>query len=272
MPTVSPAVLALAGPPATWQRLPDATNAVWRAGDVVVKQHRGDRPYRQELHAYTRWLPHLSEQTPALLAADDASHTLVLSRLPGTPLAQALDAERTAHHQAGAFLKILHAIPDPDPDPLPLAAAILQRHTAWHRRVAPHLTADDHTRLSALALKIPDTFADATRVPCHRDFTPRNWLIDDDKLNIVDFEHARHDTPLADLLKIAAETWPTRPDLERSLLAGYGRDLTARERAQLQLLVAIHAMATLAWAHDHADPTFLAAGRAALATALATAL
>jgi hypothetical protein len=63
--------------------------------------------------------------------------------------------------------------------------------------------------------------------------------------------------------------WPSRPDLEQSLLTGYGRDLTPRERRQLRVLIALHAMATLAWAHDHRDPTFLAAGRTALTTALA---
>mgnify|MGYP000131340789 CR=1 FL=1 len=265
----------LVGPTPQWHRLTHATNAVWRADRIILKTLRSDRPYRQEHRAYTVWRPHLPEQTPTLLAADAATRTLVLTHVPGDPpLGLSAPAECTAHWHAGQFLKILHAVPDPDPDPLPLADALLKRHTAWLTRVSRHLDPDERTALTDLAAELPDLFAAATRVPTHRDFTPRNWLVRGPhghvrELSVLDFEHARHDTPLTDFIKIAAELWPTRPDLEVSLLAGYGRDLTLQERRQLKHLIAIHAMATLAWAHDHRDPTFLAAGRTALATALA---
>lgn len=269
----------LLGDAPAWHPLANATNHVWRARSdkaaVILKKFRSERPYRQELRAYTVWRPHLPAQTPTLLAADDPTHTLLLTEIPGDPaFALTPQAECTAHWHAGQFLRVLHAIPDPDPDPLPLADAIIKRHTSWLTRVSPHLTATERERLAALATDIPDLFSNTPRVPTHRDFTPRNWLVQGTaahvrSISVLDYEHARHDTLLADLIKLAAEQWPTRPDLEESLLTGYGRDLTPHERRQLRVLIALHAMATLAWAHAHRDPTFLAAGRTALATALA---
>ena len=281
MPTLADSIAALVGADPQELRLHHATNHVRRIsgarGSVLVKTFTSDRPYRQELRAYTEWRPHLPEQTAELLAADDESRALVFTFVEGAaPLTDTLSrqAECTAHWHAGRFLRALHDIPLPDPDPLPLADAIIKRYEAWRSRVTPHLAPAELTALTALAPTIPRLFADATRVWTHRDFTPRNWLARGShdhtrSLTVVDFEHARPDTPLADFLKVAAELWPTRPDLEDSLLSGYGRDLTASERAQLQILVALHAMATLAWAHTHRDPTFLAAGRTALAAALA---
>ena len=281
MPTLADHIAALVGADPQEQRLHHATNHVRRIsgarGSVLVKTFTSDRPYRQELRAYTEWRPHLSEQTATLLHADDESRALVLTFVDGAaPLTDTISrqAECTAHWHAGRFLRALHAIPLPEPDPLPLVDAIIKRYESWRRRVAPHLAPAELAALTALAHNIPPLFADTTRAWAHRDFTPRNWLArgthdHTTSLTVVDFEHARPDTPLADLYKIAAELWPTRPDLEESLLTGYGRDLTASERAQLKILVALHAMATLAWAHTHRDPTFLAAGRTALAAALA---
>ena len=111
---------------------------------VIVKQFRNDRAFRQEHHAYARWLPHLSDQTAPLLCAFAAPvRALVLGVVPGRPLAGAVvtpDSEYAAHERAGRFLRALHGLPEPDRDPLPLAAAISQRYAAWLARVRPTST------------------------------------------------------------------------------------------------------------------------------------
>jgi Ser/Thr protein kinase RdoA (MazF antagonist) len=271
---LGPAALALAGPAPAWHPLgsPRADNGVWRLGDpgVVIKRLRNARPFVQERRAYAAWAPHLSERTPALLAVDEPTRTLVLTRTVGVhPLGLAPADECAAHWRAGRFLRALHAVPDPGDDAMPLAEALVRRHAAALTRVAPRLTADERALLHAGALEIPALFADAARVPCHRDFGPHNWLIDGPRLTVLDFEHARPDCPLVDLIKLAVD-WPARPDLEAALLDGYGRDLDPRERARLRVHLALHAMTTLAWAHAHRDPVLLAAGRRALAVALPT--
>jgi aminoglycoside phosphotransferase (APT) family kinase protein len=247
---------------------------------VVVKQFRNDRAFHQERHAYARWLPHLSEETAPLLGAFAAPvRALVLGVVPGRPLAGAVatsDSERAAHERAGRFLRALHDLPETDRDPLPLATAISRRYAAWLARVRPTVDTATHARLAAFTALADDPalFAGAPRVPCHRDFTPGNWLVSGadaderiinlDSFFVIDFEHAHLDTPLLDMVKLWTEVWGQRPDLEAAFFAGYGRTLEPHEHRQLSVLAAMHAMATVAWADEHADLQFAAAGRRAL--------
>jgi len=252
-----------------------------RGAAVVVKQFRNDRAFAQERDAYARWLSHLPEETAGLVAVLPAPvRALLLRPLPGEMLVTGRvreSVEQTAHLRAGAFLRALHAMPDVDHDPLPLRAAVQQRYAAWLARVSPHLTAVEANYLRGLGEALdaaPGLFARARRVPCHRDFTPSNWLIDGpvvdgqisriDGFFVVDFEHAKLDCPLLDLVKLWTEVWGDRPDLEAAFFAGYGRTLGPDERLELQVLAAMHAMATVAWAHDHADPAFTLLGARAL--------
>lgn len=248
---------------------------------VVVKQFRNDRAFAQERDAYARWLSHLPEETAGLVAVLPAPvRALLLRPLPGEALVTGRvreSVEQTAHLRAGAFLRALHALPDVDHDPLPLRAAVQRRYAAWLARVSPRLTVIEANHLRGLGEALdaaPGLFARARRVPCHRDFTPANWLVDGpvvdgqisriDGFFVVDFEHAKLDCPLLDLVKLWTEVWGERPDLEAAFFAGYGRTLGPDERLELQVLAAMHAMATVAWAHDHADPAFATLGARAL--------
>jgi len=245
---------------------------------VVVKQFRSDRAFHQERHAYARWLPHLPEETACLLAAFVAPvRALVLTQVPGRPLTHASGPlERAAHMRAGYFLRALHALPEPDPDPLPLGPAISRRYAAWLARVAPATDAATLARLAEFTALVddPHLFDGARRVPCHRDFTPSNWLCSAshadehhatlDCFFVIDFEHAHLDCPLLDMVKLWTEVWGERPDLEAAFFAGYGRTLDPQELRQLGVLAAMHAMATVAWAEEHANLQYAAAGRQAL--------
>jgi aminoglycoside phosphotransferase (APT) family kinase protein len=268
------------GPCRVWQ-----VSGPGGASGVVVKQFRGERAFAQERHAYERWLPQLPEETATLLAVHPAPvRALVLRRVAGEPLARAPvtpGLERAAHKRAGYFLRALHGVSAPDTDPMPLGDAVQRRCAAWLARVEPALAPDEHARLRERAAPAddPGLFAGARRVPCHRDFTPGNWLvsgpIDDGKIVgldgffVIDFEHAHLDTPLIDLVKLWTDVWPDRPDLESAFFAGYGRNLGPTELAQLGVLAAMHAMATIAWAHEHADLQFQALGQRALRRVLA---
>lgn len=273
-----------------WRRVTtartDGGHAVWQVtgaagAGVIVKRSAGARAFAQEHHAYAAWAPHLAEETAALLAAFPATRTLVLSVAAGAALGAASEAAASeAHWRAGRFLRRLHAIAEADGDPLALAEAVARRFAAWLGRVERRLAAEELRRLRALAAEIPGRFASATRAPCHRDFDAHNWLCRGPiaggvrtrvtALVVVDFEHARLDDPVADFAKLTATLRPEHRAREEALLAGYGRELDAGEQGRLHVHVALHALATLAWAHEHRDPTWLAAGERALAVALTT--
>lgn len=249
------------------------------AAGVIVKQFRSERAYQQEHHAYREWSPQLPEETATLLAAFAAPvRALVLAQVPGEPLASApvtAELERAAHRRAGYFLRALHAVPEPDHDPVSIGQAVRLRYAAWLSRVRPAVSDEEFAELRARAPAAEtDLFAAARRVPCHRDFTPGNWLVSGpllegqilglDGFYVVDFEHAHLDCPLFDIVKLWTDLWGERPDLEAAFFAGYGRGLGAVERLQLRVLAAMHAMATIAWAHEHADLHFQALGQHAL--------
>jgi Ser/Thr protein kinase RdoA (MazF antagonist) len=262
------------GPCRVWQ-----VSGAGEAGAVIVKQFGGERAYQQERQAYRGWLPQLPEETATLLAAFDAPvRALVLAQVPGEPLATApvsAGLERSAHKRAGYFLRALHALPERDPDPVSLGQAVRLRYAAWLGRVRPAVSDEAFAQLRERgAAAEPDLFATARRVPCHRDFTPSNWLVSGpllegqivglDGFYVVDFEHAHLDCALFDIVKLWTDLWGERPDLEAAFFAGYGRGLTPVEQQQLRVLAAMHAMATVAWAHEHADLHFQALGQHAL--------
>lgn len=266
--------------------------AIWRvaapAGALVLKQHRHPRPFQQELRAYREWLPALAlagpssasplatgdklplgtSYAPTLLACDLSTRTLALSAAPGERLSLGTHgpALAPAHAAAGRFLRALHELPVADDDPMPLVDAVAARQREWHARARDLLTPGERDALQRLAAR-RDAFAGVRRVPCHRDFTPDNWLLGADGLCVLDFEHARLDAPEADLVKLCADVWPDRPDLAEAFFTGHG-PLTPDAAARLDVLLALHAAATLAWAERHDDPAFRALGRRALAVAL----
>nr|WP_276600351.1 MULTISPECIES: phosphotransferase [unclassified Nannocystis] len=204
-----------------------------------------------------------------MLAFDLSARTLALTVAPGERLSLGTHDPAlapAAHAAAGRFLRALHELPAADDDPMPLVDAIAARQSEWHARARDLLTPAERDALQRLAAR-RDAFAGVRRVPCHRDFTPDNWLLDADGLCVLDFEHARLDAPEADLVKLCADVWPDRPDLAEAFFAGHG-PLTPDATARLDVLLALHAAATLAWAERHDDPAFRALGRRALAVAL----
>lgn len=48
------------------------------------------------------------------------------------------------------------------------------------------------------------TLPSVSGVPCHRDWQPRNWMIDDDgEVRVIDFEHARFAPWTDDLTRLS---------------------------------------------------------------------
>ena len=73
--------------------------------------------------------------------------------------------------------------------------------------------------------------ADPLGVPCHRDWQPRNWLVDDaGEPWAIDFEHARVGPWFEDVGRLWWREWQGRPDLAEAFFDGYGRRLDGDDR------------------------------------------
>ena len=196
--------------------------------DRVRKSYRSDRAFRQARAALERWAPE------RILTLEDRA--LVLRWIPG----ESGSMEPDVHEEAGRWLRSAHDGDHDDRD-IPLV-------DAFRQRIPAELDLD------------PTRFA-GTRVWCHRDFHPDNWVCGPAGMAVIDFEHSRPDHPGVDLVRLATEIWTHRPALREAFRSGYGD----WDPHVLEGLVLIHAHRTLAWGLQHDDPHFTALGRTLLA-------
>ncbi|HEU5472722.1 MAG TPA: aminoglycoside phosphotransferase family protein [Actinophytocola sp.] len=198
--------------------------AATRHGEVIVKAHRDRERHNSERNAYRRWAPALGERAPRLLTEIDDPPAVVITALPGAPVAGLPlppDAERDVFAQAGAILAAWHTAGPPHDTPN-MAAWLADRGTQWLQLADPILPATRRFEIRA-HLRDLATLGPIPTVPCHLDFTPHNLMrAPDGAVRIIDFEHARYDLAARDLVRIASRIWPDRPDLEDAFLATHG--------------------------------------------------
>lgn len=241
----------------------DARGVTWFA-----KYHREPNSYRKELTAYRRWVPALGRHAPRLRGHDDERMALVLSSVPGD--AGTEDAATPAvQHQAGRLLRRLHDAQPPRPWP-EFAGEQRAKLDKWLARGTELL--DRHSidfvtgQVDSLAGLIPDV------VPCHLDYTPRNWLIADGTLFVIDFERCATHVWYQDLSRLYFGLWRRDPAARDAFLDGYGRVPTGDELAVLRALGAAAALTTVVWAHRHGDTAYEAEGRRNLAAFVAATM
>ncbi len=256
-------------------RVRDQGGAQW-----VLKQHQDQDRYHAERDAYQQWVRALGSRAPRLRCHEDGLRILLVSAIPGEPAPWPAPAtpepgsirhatELAMHRDAGEALRLLHdaqpplACPDlgaaktAELDQLaPQAAGLLtRRELGFARSEAAALTAAGGQDL----------------VPCHGDYTPRNWLADGGTVRVIDFEWARLDAPLADLARLHLGIWHARPDLREAFLDGYGygRHLDDTAAATLRGCAAVMAVWLIVKAHLTGQPSFEDACRAALGRLMA---
>ncbi len=248
-------------------RLRDAAGAEW-----FLKCHRDRERYDAELTAYRTWVTALRGSAPRLQAFDESLQALILSAVPGQPASWPatqpgqpdtdLTGETAIHRAAGRILRRLHdaqpAIPWPD-----FAASKIEQFNDLRPAVAALLT---RRQLDAARIEIARlaSIPAPVQVPCHHDFTPRNWLVDGDAVYVFDFEWSGPDAWVADLARLHLGIWPTRPDLEQAFLQGYGRYLGPADRAALHGCAVLTGVWLLSKARETGQSSFERGSRKAL--------
>ncbi|TDQ04989.1 phosphotransferase family protein [Labedaea rhizosphaerae] len=106
----------------------------------------------------------------------------------------------------------------------------------------------------------------AVLVPTHGDWQPRNWLVHEGVVTVIDFGRAALRPAYTDFERLAAQQFLADPSLEPAFLAGYGTDPREREawpRAQLR-----EAVGTAVYAFRVGDGEFERQGHRMVADAL----
>jgi Ser/Thr protein kinase RdoA (MazF antagonist) len=202
--------------------------------------------------------------TGALVAAHEQHRVLVLERVPGhLALGTADEHDPEVHRQAGIVLRRLHDHGTRH-DPTFL---LHEQAKALRALDAPHrISHDVVARIRAALEMLPTDHADELLVPTHGDFHPRNWIVDDGRLRVIDFGRFGWRPASFDLTRLAVLHWQHDPALEAAFFDGYGND--PRESDAWRWLQLREAVGTATWAYAVGDEGFEAQGHDMLRRAL----
>lgn len=223
---------------------------------IVKAGGHDDHHVAREIHAHLHWLdPWTSRNRAPALINFDADAKLLLTRyLPGR-LVQGADAanDPTTYRQAGQLLGLLHdqlAVTDDDYEDRENRKSL-----TWLGK--PHRLAPETEQVLRAEIASWPTPA-AVVVPTHGDWQPRNWLIHQGVLSVIDFGRAALRPAMSDLARLAVQEFRRDPALEAAFIAGYGGD--PREAGAWYRNRVREAIGTAVWAHQVGDEAFEAQG------------
>jgi aminoglycoside/choline kinase family phosphotransferase len=251
-----------------------------KGGSFFLKRFATVRKYNQAAYAYQNWLVAVDAVVPRLVAVRSEERLLLLTDIGDCSCGWrelSLSQKSSLLTQAGKFLRSLHETPCVNDDSMSVGDAILGRAAALQRKIeggSSRYLSDG--QMSSIVKSIEEVrlrLNQIKRVPCHRDFWRRNWIWTaasnqsqgNLRLGVIDFEHARYDLFLLDLMKVWSDCWLTNSQLEEAFWQGYGRRLTNVENALLKVCAKVHAAQTIVWAEAHQQAAFLDQGLRLLA-------
>jgi aminoglycoside/choline kinase family phosphotransferase len=231
---------------------------------IVKAGGDGDRHIERELHAHLNWLrPWTSRDRAPTLEHGDATAKLLVTRyLPGELVlgSEYADAPST-YRQAGELLALFHAqtfVTDDDYERRENEKS-LALLSGPHRIAAAMV---ERLRAEIAAWPTPG----ATLVPTHGDWQPRNWLVHNDVVSVIDFGRAAMRPTWTDFARLAVQEFRRDPNLEAAFLDGYGTD--PRETGAWHRTQVREAIGTAAWARRVGDEPFEAQGHRMITEAL----
>ncbi len=196
----------------------------------------------------------------------DAEARLLVTRyLPGQlVLGSEHSDDPSVYRQAGELLAMFHAqaaVTDEDYERRANDKAL-----AWlsgPHRIAPRTV--ELLRAQIAGWPTPP----AALTPTHGDWQPRNWLIHNDVVSVVDFGRAAMRPALTDFARLAVQEFRRDTCLEVAFLDGYGTD--PREPGAWYRTRVREAIGTAAWARQVGDEAFEAQGHRMIADVLSSA-
>lgn len=249
-----------------WGLVPTTVLEVVQARSRFVVKAGGedDRHIAREIAAHLNWLEPWTSlgRAPIFEHGDQDAKLLVTRFLPGDLVLGTQSVEDpSTYRQAGELLALFHAqakVTDADYEGREDAKAL-----AWldgpHRIEAATV---ERLRTEIASWPTPP----ATLVPTHGDWQPRNWLVHEGLIRIIDFGRAAMRPAMTDLARLAVQDFLRSPDLETAFFQGYGadpREAEAWHRNRIR-----EAIGTAAWAYRVGDEQFEAQGHRMISAAL----
>lgn len=230
---------------------------------VVKAGIPGDHHMDREIVAHSTVVEPLAARglAPRMVHADPALRLLATTYLPGV-LVEGTPAEDEpdTYRQAGRALAVLHARGTRPSDDY--ERRVDTKALTWldrgHR--IPH---DIVERLRAeLAVPVPPR----PLTPTHGDWQPRNWIVHQGHVAVIDFGRADWRPAATDLARLDAQQFRGRPQLLLAFLEGLGEDPRTPESWRRDRLR--EAIGTAVWAYLVGDEQFEQQGHRMIADVL----
>jgi Ser/Thr protein kinase RdoA (MazF antagonist) len=250
----------------SWGLVETTVLEVAHAGERLIVKAGGDSDHHiaRELHAHRHWLgPWTSRgRAPALRHGDETAKLLVTTYLPGDLVTGDERREVPAtYRQAGELLAVFHAQPAVTDDDYEKR----ENDKSLAALDGPHRI--DTATVERLRAEIATWPAPpAILVPTHGDWQPRNWIVHDGVVGVIDFGRAALRPALTDFGRLAVQEFRRDPTLEAAFLDGYGADPRLTDAWHRNLVR--DAIGTAAWAYRVGDERFEAQGHRMIADAL----
>jgi len=254
-------------------------------GPCYLKVHKDGAHWAAEVHGYEHWAPCFESRAPRLLGVHASEPlALIVTALPGKVLEHVRlhpEVERAVWFEAGRALAKMHALshgaafgipgrngqcaPEAPRDAATWVKGDLEAWVARGRQYGC-LTREE-LRLVNAARELLPAFAGEPPVPCHRDYCPANWMVDEHGrwAGVIDFEFARWDVRAFDLTRYPSWDNIERPEMVEALLEGYGRTFSEAEERQRLVAQVHYALTAIVWGHEASFLGFKAEGQRAMA-------
>jgi 2'-5' RNA ligase len=231
---------------------------------IVKAGDESDRHIAREIRAHRLWLgPWTADgHAPQLIRADGEAKLLLRQYVDGELVERStFEYIPDTYYQAGCLLASLHG--QLESEDREFEGRAKEKTLAWldgPHRIAPDAVA--RLRAEVESWPTPPMMA----VPTHGDWQPRNWLVHENVVRVIDFGRAELRPALTDFARLAAQQFRTRPDLEAAFIEGYGGD--PREPGAWHRIQMREAVATAAWAYQVGSESFERQGHRMIAEAL----
>ncbi len=206
----------------------------------------------RELEAHRQWLePWTAHQRAPELVQGDIDAKLLVSRYLEGDLVQGTDHEWRSeiYLQAGRLLAQLHGQAGHEDEHFEARAQA--KSLAWLDR--PHRIAPELVRQLREEIESWPT-PSVLVVPTHGDWQPRNWLIHEGRVSVIDFGRAELRPSFTDFLRLDVQQFRTVPALQTDFLKGYGHD--PREPEAWRRHRVREAVGTAVWSYQVGDVAF----------------
>lgn len=230
-------------------------------GDFIVKASRTSHHIDREIAAHRSFLSSSTVAVPRLVHADVEEKILVATYLPGE-LVEGTAAEwaPSTYRKAGQALDALLVPGEVSPDYVDR----LRDRGLRSITDATGLVTTGH--LDELRKRLTGIGSRPVRLSfTHGDYHPRNWLLHDDALAVIDFGRAEQRHWTSDLVRLQSQQFAERPDLAAAFATGLGREFGEEDIEVLELEWMYQAITTVVWAHGIGDSAFEEHGRRMIA-------